>query len=159
MDKHIAAIAEDNAIVHFREPDRAARKSLHEDMRHYPKYTLRAKYEPVGRDIRCGNCRTWTSSENARNACCGDDYSGCTSTSLRVICSGCHQGEDEIGYVYYNADDDWDEVDDIGTRKFRSGVWRATGQMIVMLTGTPYKHLNSSASSYRKRPSTCSIRN
>jgi hypothetical protein len=145
MQEHIEKIKiKDNVIVYIHEPDSHKRKSMHEDMKNFPSYRLRSRYEPSGHDVRCDNCFHWTSTEDAVNACCGRDHNGCNSTHVRVNCSHCEDGEDELGHVYFY----YDEMDDF---KLRPGLWKPTGDMILMLTSTKYKHLNTKKSSYRKR--------
>ena len=148
MDKYISEITAENPIVYIREPDSTARGALHEDMKNYPKHILRSKYEPNDRDVRCDNCKGWTPTEHSLSACCDNCY------TLRVKCSESHShcnGEDDRGYIWYHPDDSWDRTDYTGLAKFRPRLWVPTGQMIVMRTGTSYKHLNTRTSSYRKR--------
>lgn len=146
MDRHIAnfrALAS-GSIYSLVELDRTKRREYHEYIdEHCPDLILRSEYKE-DRSIKyvkcacsegcniCGNCNCWTKVKDPRNACCGDDAQGCTSTMCYVTCHHC------TGSVRF----------DLVGANFRYG-WRSTGNMILLTKGTAYKNMKPGVS-YRK---------
>ena len=121
-------------IYKFTEPDPNIRAQYHEVVRGRPELGLRllTKYITNGFNVRCDTCYGWTSDKDSSNACC---EGGCSCSQQRVRCKHCSEGDDELGYLYYDNEDIKDEIKAGKIRR----IWESTGEMYLMEKGTSYK--------------------
>ena len=138
-------------IIYLEVDNRDIRKIIHIEAKKR-NMIARTYYEYDGQkmtEIKCDNCRKFTSTKDSVNACCD---SGCNSTARYIICQHCDIGDcdDDDDYNQGRIFYDWEDGKNDGKNRIKK-IYKSTSRMILLTKNTPYKHLNTSKGSYRKK--------